>query len=69
MARRRTATSTLSISPAPRRVRGADLQAAAAENVKRVYVPRPDADWAAVRVWRRLNAFVETKTVWHPIGV
>ncbi|MDT4916027.1 MAG: hypothetical protein QOH89_727 [Pseudonocardiales bacterium] len=46
----------------------ADLVAAAADNVKRVYVPR-DADWTAAPGLSRLNAFVETKTVWHPIGV
>jgi len=46
----------------------ADLQAAAADNVKRVYVPR-EADWAASPGLSRLTAFVETKTVWHPIGV
>jgi acyl-CoA reductase-like NAD-dependent aldehyde dehydrogenase len=46
----------------------ADLQAAAADNVKRVYVPR-SADWAEPPGLSRLNAFVETKTVWHPIGV
>jgi hypothetical protein len=46
----------------------ADLQAAAADNVKRVYVPR-DENWAAPPGLARLNAFIETKTVWHPIGV
>jgi acyl-CoA reductase-like NAD-dependent aldehyde dehydrogenase len=46
----------------------AELQAAAAENVKRVYVPR-STDWEADPGRSRLNAFVETKTVWHPIGV
>ncbi|HET8581877.1 MAG TPA: aldehyde dehydrogenase family protein [Jatrophihabitans sp.] len=46
----------------------ADLAAAAADNVKRVYVPR-DLNWAANPGLSRLNAFVETKTVWHPIGV
>jgi acyl-CoA reductase-like NAD-dependent aldehyde dehydrogenase len=46
----------------------ADLQASAADNVKRVYVPR-DTDWTADPGLSRLNAFVETKTVWHPIGV
>jgi acyl-CoA reductase-like NAD-dependent aldehyde dehydrogenase len=46
----------------------ADLQVAAADNVKRVFVPR-DEDWAAAPGLARLNAFVETKTVWHPIGV
>ena len=44
------------------------LQQAAADNVKRVYLPRHD-DWAADPGTRRLAAFVETKTVWHPIGV
>ncbi len=44
------------------------LQQAAAENVKRLYVPRHD-DWTADPGTRRLAAFVETKTVWHPIGV
>ena len=49
----------------------ADLQRAAADNVKRVFVPRGSAspDWAADPGLTRLNAFVETKTVWHPIGV
>ncbi|HEV7204002.1 MAG TPA: aldehyde dehydrogenase family protein [Jatrophihabitans sp.] len=46
----------------------ADLQAEAADNVKRVYLPR-DTDWTAEPGLSRLNAFVETKTVWHPIGV
>jgi acyl-CoA reductase-like NAD-dependent aldehyde dehydrogenase len=46
----------------------AELQAAAADNVKRVYVPR-STDWSAEPGLSRLNAFVETKTVWHPIGV
>jgi acyl-CoA reductase-like NAD-dependent aldehyde dehydrogenase len=44
------------------------LQQAAADNVKRLYVPRHD-DWTADPGTRRLAAFVETKTVWHPIGV
>jgi acyl-CoA reductase-like NAD-dependent aldehyde dehydrogenase len=45
-----------------------DLQIAAADNVKRVFVPR-STDWSAAPGLSRLNAFVETKTVWHPIGV
>jgi acyl-CoA reductase-like NAD-dependent aldehyde dehydrogenase len=44
------------------------LQQAAADNVKRVYIPG-DVDWAADPGTSRLAAFVETKTVWHPIGV
>jgi acyl-CoA reductase-like NAD-dependent aldehyde dehydrogenase len=42
------------------------LQVTAAENVKRVYAGRPGSD--DVHVLSRLQAFVETKTVWHPIG-
>ena len=45
-----------------------DLQRAAADNVKRVHLPR-DEDWDAEPGLGRLTAFVETKTVWHPIGV
>jgi acyl-CoA reductase-like NAD-dependent aldehyde dehydrogenase len=44
------------------------LAQAAADNVKRVFVPRHD-DWSADPGATRLGAFVETKTVWHPIGV
>jgi hypothetical protein len=52
------------VEPAER----AALQRSAADNVKRVYVPR-HTDWAADPGLGRLSAFVETKTVWHPIGV
>jgi acyl-CoA reductase-like NAD-dependent aldehyde dehydrogenase len=44
------------------------LQIAAADNVKRVFVPH-STDWADDPGIGRLGAFVETKTVWHPIGV
>ena len=47
----------------------AALQAAAADNVKRTFVPRPTEDRSADPGTSRLSAFVETKTVWHPIGV
>ena len=46
----------------------AELQRAAADNVKRVFIPW-DEDWSAEPGLERLTAFVETKTVWHPIGV
>ncbi|GAB2482677.1 aldehyde dehydrogenase family protein [Jatrophihabitans fulvus] len=46
----------------------AELQRAAADNVKRTYVPRAGR-WTDDPGLVRLNAFVETKTVWHPIGV
>jgi acyl-CoA reductase-like NAD-dependent aldehyde dehydrogenase len=45
-----------------------DLQRSAADTVKRVHLPRDD-DWTDEPGIDRLAAFVETKTVWHPIGV
>ncbi|WP_440070534.1 aldehyde dehydrogenase family protein [Streptosporangium sp. OZ121] len=43
---------------------------AAAENLKRVFRPATTAtDWSADPGTRRLTAFLETKTVWHPTGV
>jgi acyl-CoA reductase-like NAD-dependent aldehyde dehydrogenase len=44
------------------------LQVKAADNVKRVFAPAA-VDWSADPGTSRLAAFVETKTVWHPIGV
>jgi acyl-CoA reductase-like NAD-dependent aldehyde dehydrogenase len=44
------------------------LQQAAADNVKRVFAPA-DEDWPPDPSTARLAAFVETKTVWHPVGV
>jgi acyl-CoA reductase-like NAD-dependent aldehyde dehydrogenase len=49
----------------------ADLERAAADNVKRV-VRAPlggEPDWTAEPGLRRMAAYVETKTVWHPMGV
>jgi acyl-CoA reductase-like NAD-dependent aldehyde dehydrogenase len=43
------------------------LAQAAADNVKRVFIPRNE-DWSTDPGTSRLGAFVETKTVWHPIG-
>ena len=45
-----------------------ELEIAAADNVKRVRRPDTD-DWSADPGLARLRSFVETKTVWHPIGV
>jgi acyl-CoA reductase-like NAD-dependent aldehyde dehydrogenase len=46
------------------------LEAAAAENLKRVRrAPAQEPDWAAAPELTRMTSFVETKTVWHPIGV
>jgi acyl-CoA reductase-like NAD-dependent aldehyde dehydrogenase len=45
-----------------------ELQVAAADNLKRVVRPEP-TDWARTPGPQRMLAFLETKTVWHPIGV
>ena len=42
---------------------GADLEVAAADNVKRVVIAEPDA-----QSLYEISAFLELKTVWHPIG-
>ncbi|HEX2316898.1 MAG TPA: aldehyde dehydrogenase family protein [Thermomonospora sp.] len=44
------------------------LEEAAAENLKRVLRPRPE-EWDADPGTARMTAFLETKTVWHPVGV
>jgi acyl-CoA reductase-like NAD-dependent aldehyde dehydrogenase len=44
------------------------LEQAAAETVKRVYVPKGQPDFAAAPGTARLRAFLEIKTVWHPTG-
>jgi acyl-CoA reductase-like NAD-dependent aldehyde dehydrogenase len=41
---------------------------AAAENLKRVLRPAA-TDWAADPGTKRMTAFLETKTVWHPVGI
>jgi len=54
------------VEPAAR----AELEELAAENVKRVLAPRGTGeDWAAAPGTRRMLAFLETKTVWHPVGI
>jgi acyl-CoA reductase-like NAD-dependent aldehyde dehydrogenase len=45
------------------------LERDAAGTVKRVRRAAPDADWTADPGLGRLRSFVETKTVWHPLGV
>jgi acyl-CoA reductase-like NAD-dependent aldehyde dehydrogenase len=52
---------------APERV---DLQKAASNTVKRVLrVPVTEPDWTEQPNINRLRGFLETKTVWHPMGV
>ncbi|MGE9807258.1 aldehyde dehydrogenase family protein [Janibacter sp. G1551] len=48
---------------------GRDLEVAAAENLKRVLRPAPGTDWSIEPGLERMTAFLETKTVWHPIGI
>jgi acyl-CoA reductase-like NAD-dependent aldehyde dehydrogenase len=51
-----------------------DLEVAAADNVKRVLRPggngatAVEPDWTITPDLRRVRAFLETKTVWHPKG-
>ncbi len=46
------------------------LEVAAAENLKRVVRPPASTpDWLADPGVGRMTAFLETKTVWHPVGI
>jgi acyl-CoA reductase-like NAD-dependent aldehyde dehydrogenase len=45
----------------------AELERSAAGNVKRVFAA--DEDWAATPALARMLAFLEIKTVWHPVGI
>jgi acyl-CoA reductase-like NAD-dependent aldehyde dehydrogenase len=46
------------------------LEEAAAENLKRVLrAPAAEPDWTVAPGLERMTAFLETKTVWHPIGI
>ncbi|HVX45550.1 MAG TPA: aldehyde dehydrogenase family protein [Mycobacteriales bacterium] len=47
-----------------------ELEILAADNLKRVRrAPAGEPDWTADPGTDRLTAFLETKTVWHPIGI
>ena len=47
-----------------------DLEVAAAENLKRVRrAPAAEPDWTGEPALDAMTTFLETKTVWHPIGV
>jgi acyl-CoA reductase-like NAD-dependent aldehyde dehydrogenase len=46
------------------------LETDAAENLKRVVrAPATEPDWTAEPGLNRLTAYLETKTVWHPVGI
>jgi acyl-CoA reductase-like NAD-dependent aldehyde dehydrogenase len=44
------------------------LEQAAAQTVKRIYLPKGVPDFTAAPGTARLRAFLEIKTVWHPTG-
>ncbi|HEU5356081.1 MAG TPA: aldehyde dehydrogenase family protein [Actinocrinis sp.] len=46
-----------------------DLERAAAQNLKRLRRPEREPDWTADPGLDRIVSFLETKTVWHPVGV
>jgi acyl-CoA reductase-like NAD-dependent aldehyde dehydrogenase len=46
-----------------------ELEVSASDNLKRVRRPAPATDWLAEPGLDRMTQFLETKTVWHPIGV
>jgi acyl-CoA reductase-like NAD-dependent aldehyde dehydrogenase len=47
-----------------------DLERSAADTVKRVLrAPDAEPDWTVLPDLSRMVAFLETKTVWHPVGV
>jgi acyl-CoA reductase-like NAD-dependent aldehyde dehydrogenase len=48
----------------------ADLERSAAENLKRVLRPAAEEpDWTLDPGLDRMTTFLETKTVWHPVGI
>ena len=46
----------------------AELERAASQTVKRVYAPSGTPDFTQPPGTARLRAFLEIKTVWHPVG-
>lgn len=53
-----------------RETQAVELEQSAAENLKRVRrPPAEEPDWLADPGLEAMTAFLETKTVWHPIGV
>jgi acyl-CoA reductase-like NAD-dependent aldehyde dehydrogenase len=45
-----------------------DMAVAAADNLKRV-VRLPATDWSAEPGIERMTSYLETKTIWHPVGL
>jgi acyl-CoA reductase-like NAD-dependent aldehyde dehydrogenase len=59
--------NAIDLAGAPDALAG-DLAVAAADNLKRVLRPGAE-DWAEIPGVRRMLAYLETKTVWHPEGL
>ncbi|GLZ30307.1 aldehyde dehydrogenase [Lentzea sp. NBRC 105346] len=60
--------NALDLTGAPESIR-ADLERSAAGTVKRVLRARPSEDFTREPDLSRIRAYLETKTVWHPMGV
>jgi acyl-CoA reductase-like NAD-dependent aldehyde dehydrogenase len=61
--------NALDLTGAPPDIR-TDLERSAAGTVKRVLrAPETEPDWTEPPDLRRIRRFVESKTVWHPIGI
>lgn len=60
--------NALDLTGAPESLR-ADLERSAAGTVKRVLRNKVGEDFAVTPDMSRLRAYLETKTVWHPMGV
>lgn len=60
--------NALDLTGAPESLR-ADLERAAAGTVKRVLRNKVSEDFTVTPDMSRLRAYLETKTVWHPMGV
>jgi acyl-CoA reductase-like NAD-dependent aldehyde dehydrogenase len=58
--------NAIDLTGAPPEMAG-ELAVAAAENLKRVVRPAAD-DWTRTPGLHRMLAYLETKTVWHPVG-
>jgi acyl-CoA reductase-like NAD-dependent aldehyde dehydrogenase len=61
--------NALDLTGAPQSM-AAELESSAANTVKRVLRATPtEPDWVVPPDMKRLRTFLETKTVWHPMGV
>ncbi len=59
----------LDLSGVPDLELATELERAAAQNLKRLRRPEPEPDWTADPGLDRIVSFLETKTVWHPVGI